>query len=170
MSRQARANLAIGMSLVLLGVWLLAVQAIPRLRDWFDIPLSWPLLIVGGGVLLLLLGLVLHLPGLAIPACVIGGIGGLLYWQNTTGQWASWMYVWTLIPAFLGVGIILAGFLKGGFRSALRGGLGLVFFSLIMFVFYWMLLGSSGSGWEYWPTYLIIIGLWSLSEVLLRRR
>jgi hypothetical protein len=52
---------------------------------------------------------------MAVAACIIGGIGGILYWQSYTGDWASWAYVWTLIPGFSGIGIIFDrqfGFLK----------------------------------------------------------
>ena len=37
-------------------------------------------------------------PGMLVPACIVGGIGGMLYWQNLTGDWASWSYSWSLIP------------------------------------------------------------------------
>jgi hypothetical protein len=170
MSRQSRSNLAIGLILVLLGAWFLATQLIPGLKDLINISYSWPLTVVGMGVFLFLLGLILRVPNLAIPACIIGGIGVLLYWQNATNRWESWAYAWTLIPGFVGVGIILTGFLDGEFRSALRSGLRLILISLIMFVLFWIFLGGSGLGWEYWPILLVVFGIWTLIDTLLRRR
>ena len=44
-----------------------------------------------------------------VPASIVTGIGGLLYWQNATGRWESWSYAWALIVASVGVSI---GFVK----------------------------------------------------------
>ena len=103
MDSQRRSSLVGGLVLVLLGALFLAVQWLPGLQLWF----SWPLIIIGIGVLLLIVGLLTGVPAMAIPACIVGGIGGLLYWQNATGNWESWAYAWTLIPGFVGVGMVL---------------------------------------------------------------
>jgi hypothetical protein len=109
MDRRRRSSLAAGLVLILLGAWFLVAQWVPGLQTWF----SWPLTIVGVGVLLLIIGLLTRVPAMAVPACIVGGIGGLLYWQNATGNWESWAYAWTLIPGFVGVGIVLSGLLGG---------------------------------------------------------
>ena len=128
MDRRRRSSLAAGLVLILLGAWFLAIQWVPGLQAWF----SWPLIIVGGGVLLLMIGLLTRVPAMAVPACIVGGIGGLLYWQNATGNWESWAYAWALIPGFVGVGIVLSGLFGGETRQAVRGGSWLILISLVL--------------------------------------
>jgi len=126
--------------MILLGAWFLAGQLVPGLQAWF----AWPLTIVGVGVLLLIIGLLTGVPGLAVPACIVGGIGGLLYWQDATGNWESWAYAWALIPGFVGVGGVLAGLLGGEGRQAVRGGGTLILISLILFAIFGSFFGALG--------------------------
>ncbi|MGD9093856.1 MAG: hypothetical protein PVF74_13490 [Anaerolineales bacterium] len=170
MNRQRGLSIIGGLLLVLLGGWFLAVQLVPGLEGWFNIELSWPLLIIGTGVFLLLFGLVIGAPGMAVPACIVGGIGILLYWQNATGNWESWAYAWALIPGFVGIGVILAGLLEGNFRQALGDGGWLIIISLVMFVVFGSLLGGLNLLGDYWPVLLILLGLWMLIRLLLRPR
>jgi len=146
----------------------MAQQFFPELRQWINIDLSWPSLIILGAVLLLVFGLLVGAPGLAVPAAIIGGIGGLLYWQNATGNWDSWAYAWTLIPGFVGVGIILQGLLSGNIRKGLNGGGFLVLLSLGMFAVMVYGLGYSQLAGVLWPVLLIAFGVWLLVRGLLR--
>ena len=166
MNRRGRSSLAGGVVLILLGIVFLVTQWVPGFRVWA----SWPLVIVGVGLALLVIGLVLGAPGMAVPACIVGGIGALLYWQNVTGHWESWAYAWTLIPGFVGVGIILAGILGGGLRKALGGGLWLILISLVLFAIFGSFLGGLNLLGPYWPVLLIVLGLFILVERLVRRR
>ena len=102
------------------------------------------------------------IPGLAVPAAIIGGIGGLLYWQNQTGNWESWAYAWTLIPGFVGVGIIVSGLLGKQPGKALREGLNVIVVSLILFALFGSFLGGRNIFGPYWPVLLILLGLWLL--------
>lgn len=138
MDRKTRTRLFLGIILVLVGGWALLVMWFPDLaEEYFRIlpPLdfTWPWFVIGAGILLMLLGLLAGEPDMLVPACVVGGIGGLLYWQNETGNWASWAYVWTLIPGFVGVGVLLSGLLKGGKRSELKDGFNLILISMVLF-------------------------------------
>jgi len=108
MNKERRANLAIGILLILLGTWFLVSQIFPQLKDIIGLDNAWPLIVIGVGVFLLLLGLLIRVPGLAVPACIVGGIGGILYWQFFNQNWESWTYSWALIPGFVGAGVILA--------------------------------------------------------------
>lgn len=170
MDSSRRTNLIGGILLLLLGVFLIALQVYPGLGDMINIDFSWPWIIIGVGVLLLVLGLLLGAPGMAVPACIVGGIGALLYWQNATGAWATWAYVWTLIPGFVGVGVILSGILGGDFRQSLRDGGGLVIISLIMFAIFSSFLGGPSLLGAYWPLLLILLGVWLLLRPLLSDR
>ncbi|MBN1146900.1 MAG: hypothetical protein JXA78_06575 [Anaerolineales bacterium] len=169
MRRRSGCNLILGLALILLGGWFLAVQFFPALNEWIDIDFTWPLIIVGVGVFLLLFGLAFNAPGMAVPACIVGGIGGLLYWQNATGNWESWAYAWALIPGFVGVGVILAGVLEGRLRQALSGGGMLVVISLVLFSIFASFLGGPRLFGMYWPVLLILLGLWMLLRAVLRR-
>jgi hypothetical protein len=170
MNQQTRSNLVVGVLLVLVGALLLAGRYIPGLRELLDIDFAWPLIVVAVGVFLFLLGLLTGAPGLSVPACIVAGVGGILYYQNATGDWTSWSYLWTLIPGFVGVGIIISGLLSGQWRTSLREGLSTILTSAVLFVIFWLFLGGSAIGWQYWPILLIIFGLWILVRQLFRRR
>ena len=168
MDSQRRTNLVGGVVLILIGGFFLAMQLFPGLGVTFNIQFSWPLIIVGVGVFLLLFGLVVNAPGMAVPACIVAGIGGILYWQNSTGNYESWAYAWALIPGFVGVGTILAGLLGGTFRQSLRDGGTLILISLILFAIFSSFLGGKSYLGVYWPVLIILLGLWLLIRPLFK--
>jgi hypothetical protein len=170
MNKRRRTGLVGGTLLVLLGLWFLAMQLVPDLQSLIDIELSWPLFVIGAGVVLLILGLLTGEPGMAVPACIVGGIGVLLYYQNETGDWASWAYAWTLIPGFAGVGAILAGLLGDKPKQSVRDGVNLIIISAVMFVIFSSFLGGQNLLGPYWPVLLILLGLWFLIQPLFRRK
>jgi hypothetical protein len=168
MDRGRRSSLATGIVLILIGVLIFAAQLVPEWTAWFQ----WPLYIVGIGAVLLIIGLLTRVPALAIPACIVAGIGGLLYYQNATGNWESWSYAWALIPGFVGVGIVVAGLLGGEFRKSLREGGQLILVSLVMFLAFGSFFGLIGLGplGQYWPVLLIALGVLILFNRLIFRR
>ncbi len=173
MNSSQRSALGGGLVLILIGALLLVGQLVPGVWSWLD-AFSWPLIIVGVGVLLLIIGVLTNTPGMAVPACIVGGIGLLLYWQNRTGDWGSWAYAWSLIPGFVGIGTIVMGLWerKG---SEVRGGLWLVLISAIMFVVFGSFLGglfggSLGFIGRWWPVLLILVGVLSLVDHLVKAR
>ncbi len=100
-----RGPVILGVILILLGTFFLIAQWVPGVREWLG-PLSWgrdwPLIVIGLGVLQLVMGVVQGVPGMAVPFAILTGVDGILYWQNLTGNWGSWSYIWSLIPGFLG--------------------------------------------------------------------
>ena len=170
MSRRGRIQLFGGLLVLALGVLLLVWQLLPGLRDSIQIVWSWPLDIIAVGAGLLLLGLLIGAPGMAVPACIVAGIGGILYYQNATGDWASWMYTWTLIPGFSGVGSILAGLLGEKTRRSVRDGATAVLISAVLFFAVGAATGRIGWLGGYWPLLLIGWGLLIILRALLRRR
>ena len=169
MKKQGRTQLALGIILILLGTWFIAQRSIPGLAAFTERFSEWPFTVIGVGVLLLLLGLVIGEPGLAVPAAILSGIGGILYYQNLTGDWDSWSYMWTLIPGFVGVGIILRGLLGEETRQSLRRGLNLMVTSAVLFLVFSALLGGWGLLGNYGPAILLILlGLWVIGSGLYR--
>ena len=166
MDRGRRSSLAAGLVLILLGALFLAIQLVPGLEAWF----SWPWIIIGVGIFLLVIGLLTGAPAMAVPACIVGGIGGLLCWQNATNSWESWAYAWALIPGFVGVGIVLSGLLGGETRQAIRGGGWLIMISLVLFTVCGSFFGALGLAGDYWPLLLIVLGLLILGRSLFRSR
>lgn len=159
MEQARRTNIAFGVILLLLGVWFLVVQMVPGLASILDPSLSWPFIIVGIGIVFLLFGIFARVPGLAIPACIIAGIGGILYWQNLTNNWETWAYMWTLFPGFAGVGTILMGLLGQDTRRSISGGAWLIVISIILFLVFGALLGGLNILGPYWPVVLIALGV-----------
>jgi hypothetical protein len=169
MVRQNRSRVALGVFLILVGAFFLAGRFIPDLNAWLDL-LSWPWIVIGVGVFLLVFGLLVGAPGMAVPAAIVSGIGGILYYQNVSGDWESWSFAWTLIPGFVGVGTLLAGLLGESPRQSVRHGINLILLSLVLFVVFVAIMGRGGILGIYWPALLIVLGVWFLIQAVVRRR
>jgi hypothetical protein len=169
MNKQGRSQLALGVLLILLGAWFLLDRTVPAFHDFFEQYTEWPvnLLLIGGAIFIL--GLVLGSPGLSVPAAIVAGIGGIFYYQETTGNYESWSYMWALIPGFVGVGSILAGLLGDNTAHNLKRGMNLMVISAVLFLVFAAFLG----GWDILGNYgpailLILLGLWVLGSGLYR--
>ncbi len=82
MDKRSRSAVVVGSLLIVLGVFFLVTRVVPGFFETF----SWPFVVIGVGVIFMVVALVSWTPGLAVPACIIGGIGGLLYWMNADGS------------------------------------------------------------------------------------
>lgn len=170
MGKKQRSNIAVGVFLILIGAFLLIYRVVPGVKEWIPITISWPLGIVGFGLFLLLLGLFVGSAEMAVPAAVFAGIGGILYWQNNTGNWESWAYIWTLIPGFAGIGVILSGLISGKVSGALRAGIWQIMISLVLFFIFGSFLGGLDLIGPYWPVLLILLGVVLLLRTMLSKR
>jgi hypothetical protein len=172
MSRERRSDLVFGIILLVIGAWFLAAQfnLVPNLYQIMNIEYQWPLIVIGVGALLFILGLILRAPGMSVPACIVGGIGGILYWNNLTGNWGSWGYAWALIPGFVGVGILLSTLLGGNERGGYREGLRLIIISAILFVIFVMIFSGQVYFVRYWPVLVILVGVWIMIAAIYRRK
>jgi hypothetical protein len=107
---------------------------------------------------------------MAVPASIIAGIGGILYYQNETGDFGSWSYMWALIPGFVGVGTILAGLLGENTRANLARGLNLVAISAVLFLVFGTFFGDLAILGDYGVAILLILlGLYVLARGFVRR-
>jgi hypothetical protein len=165
-----RGQLVLGIILILLGGWFLAQQQIPMLREWVNLYMEWPLNIVAAGVLILLIGLLLGAPGMAIPAAIVAGVGGILYYQDAMNDYQSWSYMWTLIIGFIGVGQILSGLLGGG-RHQITSGMNQFVISAVLFIIFAAFFGKLTILGSFGPAILLILlGLWVLVRGFWRGR
>jgi hypothetical protein len=159
-----------GILLILLGGFFLAVKLYPQIFGF----VFWPFIIIGMGGVFLLSAILTRTGGLAIPGCILGGIGGILYYQAVTGDWASWAYIWTLIPGFVGLGVIIAGLLSRENPHFDTGGLVLMAISAMGFLiftsFFGSIFGFSMPVSTLWPLFLIGIGLITLIGAIFRKR
>ena len=169
--RQNRSTLFLGILLILVGAWLVLSNQVPALRTWLDNNFAWPMWIIGAGLLIFLIGLLTGAPGMSVPAAIVAGIGGILFYQNATNNFASWSYMWTLIPGFVGIGLLLAGLLGEYTRHNLSRGLNLIVISAVMFLIFGALFGGLGILGPNGPAILLIaLGLYILLRGFLRNR
>lgn len=169
MTTKQRSRLIAGLLLILAGAFFIFLQLNPAFGRQMAAWVAWPVYVIGVGVLLLILGLLVGDPGMAVPACIVGGIGGLLYYQHATSDWASWRYAWALIPGFVGVGVILEGLFKGRPGMGLRDGGWLLVISGVLFLIFSSITGGPLDLGVYWPLLLILLGLWLMISALVGR-
>lgn len=158
---QKQSSIIGGLVLIVAGIFFLLLQMAPNLLPAVDMARQWPLIIIGVGVLLGL-GALLGAPPLTVPGAVITGIGGILYYQNLTGNWDTWAFIWTLIPGFVGLGLIGMGVLDSGERQNIAVGVRLLLISLVLFIIFAVMFTSLGLVEQFWPVLLILAGLWFL--------
>jgi peptidoglycan/LPS O-acetylase OafA/YrhL len=155
----------------LLGVWFVAVQQVHALNSWVAREWEWPFYVVAAGALILVVGLLTGAPAMAIPACIVAGIGGTLYYQLRFNDWDTWKFLWTLLPGFVGSGTILTGLFGEDTRHNLARGANLLALSAVMFMisaaFFKRLtiLGPYGV-----PALLMLLGLYVIVRGVIRSR
>jgi len=164
-----RERIASALTLIGIGGWFLAVQFSPALNDFAYGPETWPMPIIAIGLGLAVIGILTWTPGMFVPASIISGIGSLLYWQNSTGNWGSWAYAWTLIIGFVGIGLALSGTF-GRNRGEAQAGGWMIFNSLLLFGIFGAFLGGGDIVSRFWPVLLIGLGLLLLWQGLFKRR
>jgi hypothetical protein len=176
MERRNRTQLALGIILILAAAWLIVSRIYPDLA--FSLSFTfWPMWVIFAGAVILFVGMLVGAPGMAVPACIVAGIGGILYFQNAQNppeSYASWNYMWTLIPGFIGVGTLLSGLIGGTLRKDAANGLNQLVVSAILFAIF----GTMFGGWtlfgqyaEYAPVALLfLLGIWLIVRGLIRRK
>lgn len=169
--RKRRGSLVAGFLLVLIGGGLLINTYYPTFLDQI-VPASftWPWWVIGTGLLFLFMALLTGTGGLAIPGSIICTIGAILYYQNQTGDWESWAFIWALIPASVGLGMIIMAFIDAD-TEPLRGGLWLITINLVIFLIFWFAFRRDSVFLaQYWPVLLIAAGVVILIQAFLPRK
>ncbi|HEY1454966.1 MAG TPA: hypothetical protein VGG31_00600 [Candidatus Dormibacteraeota bacterium] len=173
--RRGGSSIALGVVLVVLGIFALAIVL-------FGVDLTqagWPLFVIIPGLTLLVVGFVGLGPGASVPGGIITMLGLVLAYQSSTNDWASWAFAWALVAPFgVGLGLYLQA-LRDRDQPALRRGrllmgVGALIF-MIGFVLFESILGVSGKEYGVFgkaalPLLLIVIGLILLVRSLQQRR
>lgn len=159
MERKQRSDLALGVLLILVGIIAMLDRFAPQFSILRLADFGWPVWVIGFGGLLFLIGLITANWEMFAPAMVFAGVGGILYWQDATGRWESWSYIWALIPGFVGTGIFLHGLLASE-RTRMNEGLKAILVSLVLFAIFGSFMGPLRSMGFLWPAVLICIGLY----------
>ncbi len=167
METQKRRNISSGIFLILLGLIFLVIQIFPSLTITF----TWPMIIIFVALGLLVIGMLTGAPEMAIPGCIVGGIGGILYLQNAgILTWESWAYLWTLIPGFVGLGIMISGLLRLKMKQVSEG-LEAILVSAVLFAIFGSIFGNVLGFFPFkgyvLPLLLIAVGLISFVRALL---
>lgn len=171
MRNDNRTQFVVGILLILLGAWFFAVRQIPALQSWQSLQFEWPFYVIGAGAIILVVGLITGAPNMTIPASLVAGIGAILYYQNQTGDWESWSFMWTLIPGFVGFGTLLAGLLGEYTRHNLGRGLNLIVISAALFLIFAAIFQRLSVLGPFGPSVLLILlGLYIVARGLLRSR
>lgn len=150
-----RSQLVWGLILIAGGLAVFALQLFPELFDQF----SWPWIMIAIGLVFAIASLLSRIGGLMIPGIIVGGLGGIFLWQEGSGDPSSWSYIWTLIPGFVGLGMLIGSLYDADLREARWAGAGLVFFSALGFIMFSGLLGVDADLLQYWPVLLIVGGV-----------
>jgi hypothetical protein len=166
---------ALGIVLVVVGLFALGVVL-------FGVDLTqygWPLFVIIPGLTLLVVGFLGGGVGASVPGGIVTVLGLVLAYQSSSGDWASWAFVWALIvPGGVGLGLYLqalrdrdAVMLRRGRTLMLVGAM----IALIGFVLFESILGVSGQDYGIFgkaalPALLIIIGIVLLVRSMQRSR
>jgi len=171
MPDQKRKSITSGLLLILIGLVFLTFQLFPGLHMWADQEFTWPVSILMVALGLLVIGALTGTADMLVPASIVGGIGGILYFQNAgTLTWESWAFLWTLIPGFVGIGVFLAGLLKWD-RKEMGDGLQSLLVSAVLFLVFGSLIGNV-FGYvpftNYLPILLIVLGIYLFVRAILK--
>jgi len=171
---RAGSSVAVGVVLVVLGVFALIVQF-----TGFDAGGSWPLFVIIPGLTLLLVGFISLGTGALIPGAILTVVGLILAYMNSTQDWPAWAFAWPLVaPGGVGLGIFLQG-LRNRDPQLLRQGRVLMFVAALIFMIGFVIFGTifriSGTDYGWFgkaalPALLIVIGIVLLARSIQRSR
>ena len=173
--RSGGSSAALGIVLVVVGLFALGVVL-------FGIDLTqygWPLFVIIPGLTLLVVGFLGGGQGASIPGGIVTMLGLLLAYSNSTGDWPSWAFAWSLIVPFgVGLGMYLQA-LRDRDLAALRRARTLMFIGalifMIGFVLFESILGISDMDYGVFgkaalPGLLVVIGIILLVRSIQRSR
>ena len=171
--------LGLGVVLILAGLAAVAVRGAELdLGAWIG-EQTWPLLVVAPGLVLIGLAFVPAPPnglGFAIAGSIVTSVGTILLVQANTDTWASWAYVWVLIPGAAGLGMALYGLLTRVGQLVEKGVVLMVAAGILYIGGWWYFEALFTTGEQpvdigtWWPLALVGAGALIAVRALLARR
>ena len=167
-TKRNNASIVAGSMLILFGLLALLGQLFRGWNIWNN---SWPLAIVGAGVLFFVAMFLggKSAAGLGIPASIITTVGLILFVQNLTDYWESWSYAWTFIVIAVGFGNFVMGTYSENLSARHAGlrtmGSGLLLLVLFGTFFEGLIFTEHNLRWLgqlIFPIALILIGIYVL--------
>jgi hypothetical protein len=113
-------ELVAGLLLLIVGVLLLASEPLADFVSGLgideDVLRWWPILIVGLSLFFLVPALIggpnrRLRAGMVIPGALLAGVGSALLYTSLTDRWEAWIYLWSVFPLSLGIGMYAAGWI-----------------------------------------------------------
>jgi hypothetical protein len=155
-----RPNLFLAVVLIGIGLIFLILNLIPGM----DLRRTWP-------VIFFVLSAGFFLPafvwpearrglaGMFIPGAILAALGLIFIYNSLSGEWSSWAYAWTVIPAGVGLGLFLASVYGGWGRTVSWVGIWMMLASLAIFSLLAALFGGGSILSIVGPVVLILIGV-----------
>lgn len=143
MKKSNRSLLIVALYLIVMGILFAVLMFIPGV----SLDTAWPIIFVVFGITLFLPAIIWpssrgSLAALFIPGTMIVVLGLLFQYSTLTGDWAAWIYVWLLVPASFGLGLLLAGKGGGWSRGVATFGLGIFVLFSVAFGLFAALMGA----------------------------
>ena len=164
-----RGSLIAGVGLILLGALFICLNLIPgvALRN------IWPVIFLVIAFAFFLPGLVWldsrkSLAALFIPGTIFFVLGAIFLFCTLTGNWIIWAFAWLLIPASVGLGMMLAAWAGGWSHGSWLVGVWMALVSVVLFAVFAALFGNMvvkfiGAG------LLVLLGLYMLFRSYLKK-
>ena len=143
MRRIDRSSLAAALFLITLGAIFLIVNIIPGL----NFNRTWPVILLAVSAAFFLPALIAQqarraLAALAIPGSILLVLGAIFLYNTLSADWAAWAYAWILLPASVGLGLMLASAIGGWERTVSEVGVWLMVLNGAAFGLFATLFGS----------------------------
>lgn len=95
-----------GMPILTTGAILMFASLFQRWDVW---AFAWPFEVLAVATGFLLAAIFMRVPGLLIPASIVGVNGVILLFCNSTGLWSAWALLWPAEFLAIGLGLLLFG-------------------------------------------------------------
>lgn len=138
-----RGSLIAGIGLICLGALFIVFNLLPG----FTIKQTWPIIFIvaGFGFCLPPLGWPdsrKGLAGLFIPGVILFVLGAIFLFNTLTKEWDVWAFAWILIPAAVGLGMMLAARMGEWSHGVWVVGTWIAILSLVLFAVFAAMFGN----------------------------
>jgi hypothetical protein len=138
-----RSSIFLAVLLIVLGVLFLTITIIPGM----NLGIFWPLIFILLAVGFYLPSMIWYsarreLAALFIPGSVMLSLGIIFLYNVISGDWVIWAFGWLIIPAGVGLGLILAAWVGRWSRSTVWVGIWMLVINLALLSIFGILFGG----------------------------